>query len=45
MLVLCMWPWWKLLGENLVIHHGACMVCLTRLPPSKFVIRLSTPLI
>jgi hypothetical protein len=28
-----------------VMHHGACMVRLTRLPPSKYVLRLSTPLI
>jgi hypothetical protein len=27
------------------MHHGACMICLTRLPPSKHVLRLSTPLI
>jgi hypothetical protein len=45
MLVLCMWPWWKLLEGHPVMHHGACMICLTRLPPSKHVLRLSTPLI
>jgi hypothetical protein len=28
-----------------MMHHGACMICLTRLPPSKHVLRLSTPLI
>jgi hypothetical protein len=28
-----------------VMHHGACMVKLTRLPPSKHVLTLSTPLI
>jgi hypothetical protein len=28
-----------------VMHHGACMVRLTRLPPSKHVLMLSTPLI
>jgi hypothetical protein len=28
-----------------VMHHGACMVRLTRLPPSKNVLMLSTPLI
>jgi hypothetical protein len=28
-----------------MMHHGACMICLTRLPPSKYVLRLSTPLI
>jgi hypothetical protein len=27
------------------MHHGACMINLTRLPPSKYVLRLSTPLI
>jgi hypothetical protein len=27
------------------MHHGACMICLTRLPPSKHVLRLSTPII
>jgi hypothetical protein len=27
------------------MHHGACMVRLTRLPPSKHVLTLSTPLI
>jgi hypothetical protein len=27
------------------MHHGACMICLTRLPPSKHVLRLSTSLI
>jgi hypothetical protein len=28
-----------------VIHHGACIVKLTQLPPSKHVLMLSTPLI
>jgi hypothetical protein len=28
-----------------VMHHGACMVRLTRLPPSKQILMLSTPLI
>jgi hypothetical protein len=28
-----------------MMHHGAYMICLTRLPPSKHVLRLSTPLI
>jgi hypothetical protein len=28
-----------------MMHHGACMIYLTRLPPSKHVLRLSTPLI
>jgi hypothetical protein len=27
------------------MHHGACIVRLTRLPPSKHVLMLSTPLI
>jgi hypothetical protein len=27
------------------MHRGACMVRLTRLPPSKHVLKLSTPLI
>jgi hypothetical protein len=27
------------------MHHGACIICLTRLLPSKHVLRLSTPLI
>jgi hypothetical protein len=28
-----------------MMHHGACMIYLTRLPPSKHVLSLSTPLI
>jgi hypothetical protein len=28
-----------------MMYHGACMVKLTRLPPSKHVLMLSTPLI
>jgi hypothetical protein len=28
-----------------VMHHGACMVRLTRLPPSKHLLMLRTPLI
>jgi hypothetical protein len=28
-----------------MMHHGACVVRLTRLPPSKHVLTLSTPLI
>jgi hypothetical protein len=28
-----------------MMHHGACMVRLTRLPPSKHVLMPSTPLI
>jgi hypothetical protein len=35
----------KVLEGHPVMHHGACMICLTRLPPSKHVLRLSTPLI
>jgi hypothetical protein len=27
------------------MHHGACMICLTRLSPSKHVLRISTSLI
>jgi hypothetical protein len=27
------------------MHHGVCMICLTRLPPSKHVLRLSNPVI
>jgi hypothetical protein len=27
------------------MHLGACMICLTRLPPTKHVLRLSTPII
>jgi hypothetical protein len=34
-----------MLEEHPVMHHGACMVSLTRLPPSRHVLRLSTPLI
>jgi hypothetical protein len=34
-----------MLEEHPVMHHGACMVSLTRLPPSKHVLKLSTPLI
>jgi hypothetical protein len=45
MLVLCMWSWWKLLGGHPMMHYGACMINLTRLPPSKHVLRWSTPLI
>jgi hypothetical protein len=28
-----------------MMHHGACMVRLTRLSPSKHVLMISTPLI
>jgi hypothetical protein len=45
MLIICMWSWWKLLKGHPMMYHGAFMICLTRLPPSKHVLRLSTPLI
>jgi hypothetical protein len=45
MLVLCMWSWWKLLRGHPIIHYGVCKITLTRLPPSKHVLSLSTPLI
>jgi hypothetical protein len=32
-------------GGHPMMHHGACMVRLTRLPPFKHVLMLSTPLI
>jgi hypothetical protein len=35
----------KMLEGHPVMHHGACMIRLTRLPPSKHVLMLSTPLI
>jgi hypothetical protein len=35
----------KDVGGHPMMHHGACMVRLTRLPPSKHVLMLSTPLI
>jgi hypothetical protein len=31
--------------EHPVMHHGACMVSLIKLPPYKHVLMLSTPLI
>jgi hypothetical protein len=34
-----------MLEEHPVMHHGACIVSLTRLSPSKHVLRLSTSLI
>jgi hypothetical protein len=37
--------WWKMLEGHPVMHHGACIVKLTHLPPSKHVLMLSTPLI
>jgi hypothetical protein len=35
----------KDVGGHPMMHHGACMVRLTRLLPSKYVLMLSTPLI
>jgi hypothetical protein len=35
----------KMLEGHPVMYHGACMVRLTRLPPSKHVLMLSSPLI
>jgi zona occludens toxin (predicted ATPase) len=35
----------KMLEGHPVMYHGACMVRLTRLPPYKHVLTLSTPLI
>jgi hypothetical protein len=43
MLVLCMW--FEMLKGHPMMYHGACMVRLTRLPPSKLALMLSTPLI
>jgi hypothetical protein len=43
MLILCMW--FDMLEGHPMMHHGACMVRLTRLPPSKHILMLSTPLI
>jgi hypothetical protein len=34
-----------MLEGHYMMYHGACMVKLTRLPPSKHVLMLSTPLI
>jgi hypothetical protein len=34
-----------MLERHPVMHHGACMVRLTRLPPSKQILKLITPLI
>jgi hypothetical protein len=34
----------KMLKGHPMMYHGACMVRLTRLPPSKHVLMLSTPL-
>jgi hypothetical protein len=35
----------KMLKGHPMMYHGACMVRLTRLPPSKHALMLSTPLI
>jgi hypothetical protein len=35
----------KMLKGHPMMYHGACMVRLTRLPPSKHALVLSTPLI
>jgi hypothetical protein len=35
----------KMLMGHPMMYHGACMVRLTRLPPSKHALMLSTPLI
>jgi hypothetical protein len=35
----------KRCGGHPMMYHGACMVRLTKLPPSKHVLMLSTPLI
>jgi hypothetical protein len=40
----CMW-FDKMLKGRPMMYHGACMVRLTRLPPSKHALMLSTPLI
>jgi hypothetical protein len=40
----CMW-FDKMLKGHPTMYHGACMVRLTRLPPSKHALMLSTPLI
>jgi hypothetical protein len=42
MLVLCMCSWWKLMKGHPMVH---AWLTLTRLPPSKYVLRPSTPLI
>jgi hypothetical protein len=38
----CMW-FDKILKGHPMMYHGACMVRLTRLPPSKHALMLSTP--
>jgi hypothetical protein len=35
----------KMLKGHPMMYHGACMVRLTRLPPSRHALMLSTPLI
>jgi hypothetical protein len=37
--------WFEMLKGHPMMYHGACMVRLTKLPPSKHVLMLSTPLI
>jgi hypothetical protein len=37
--------WFEMLKGHPMMYHGACMVRLTRLPPSKHALMLSTPLI
>jgi hypothetical protein len=34
-----------MLEEHPMMHHGACMVSLIKMPPSKHVLKQSTPLI
>jgi hypothetical protein len=34
-----------MLEEHPTMHHGACMISLNKMPPSKHVLRLITPLI
>jgi hypothetical protein len=41
----CPCMWFEMLKGHPMMYHGACMVRLTRLPPSKHVLMLSTPLI
>jgi hypothetical protein len=37
--------WFEMLMGQPMMYHGACMVRLTRLSPSKHALMLSTPLI
>jgi hypothetical protein len=41
----CPCMWFEMLKGHPMMYHGACMVRLTRLPPSKHALMLSTPLI